>query len=95
VHGDFNGVRIRKNFKTREGAAAEQSILEPKAGVRCAESRYLGSLDIRRNALAPVEMAATLDAIRTFAWPVMEAAVRAAAFNQHWSPATGWHPHVK
>ncbi len=50
---------------------------------------------LRRNALAPVEMAATLDAIRTFAWPVMEAAVSATAFNQHWSPARGWHPPAK
>jgi len=45
---------------------------------------------IRRNALAPVEMASTLDAIRAFAWPVMEAAVNAAAFNEHWIPGNGW-----
>jgi hypothetical protein len=45
---------------------------------------------IRRNALAPVEMAATLDAIRAFAWPVIEAAASAAAFNKHWTPAKGW-----
>ncbi len=45
---------------------------------------------IRRNALAPVEMAATLDAIRAFAWPVMEAAARATAFNEHWTPGNGW-----
>ena len=31
VDGYFNGVRIRKNFKTREEAAAEQSVLELKA----------------------------------------------------------------
>jgi hypothetical protein len=46
---------------------------------------------IRRNALAPVEMAATLDAVRAFAWPVMDAAAHAVAFNEHWSPAKGWH----
>ncbi len=45
---------------------------------------------IRRNALAPVEMAAMLDAIRAFAWPVMEAAVNDAAFNEHWTPGNGW-----
>lgn len=48
---------------------------------------------IRRNALVPVEMAATLDAIRAFAWPVMQAAVNAAAFKEHWTPGNGWrHP---
>jgi integrase len=31
VDGYFNGVRIRKNFKTREEAAAEQTMLELKA----------------------------------------------------------------
>jgi hypothetical protein len=46
---------------------------------------------VRRNALAPVEMAATLDAIRSFTWPVMEAAVSAAAFSQRWTPGNGWH----
>ena len=47
---------------------------------------------IRRNALSPVELAATLDAIRVFAWPVMEAAVNTATFNEHWAPAKGWRP---
>jgi hypothetical protein len=45
---------------------------------------------IHRNALAPLEMVATLDALRTFAWPVMEAAMSATAFNEHWTPATDW-----
>ena len=31
MDGYFNGVRIRKNFKTREEAAAEQTMLELKA----------------------------------------------------------------
>lgn len=43
-----------------------------------------------RNALAPVEMVATLDAIRAFAWPVMAAAANAAPFNQLWTPGNGW-----
>jgi hypothetical protein len=48
---------------------------------------------IRRNALAPVEMAAVLDTIRTFAWPVMEAAANTAAFNRRWTLDSGWrHP---
>lgn len=47
---------------------------------------------IRRNALAPVAMTATLDSIRAFAWPVMEAAVKAAEFNQRWTPGDGWRP---
>ena len=46
---------------------------------------------IRRNALTPVEMAATLDAIRTFAWPVMGAAANSVAFNGQWTPEKGWH----
>ncbi|HVZ64194.1 MAG TPA: nucleotidyl transferase AbiEii/AbiGii toxin family protein [Lacunisphaera sp.] len=46
---------------------------------------------LRRNALAPVEMTAALDAIRAFAWPVMEAATKAAPFNQSWTPGRGWH----
>jgi len=45
---------------------------------------------IRRNALEPVEIAATLDAILIFAWPVMGAAANAEAFNEHWTPAKGW-----
>ena len=45
---------------------------------------------IRRNALAPVELAATLDAIRAFAWPVIEAATKSVAFNQQWIPGDGW-----
>jgi hypothetical protein len=47
---------------------------------------------IRRNALAPVEMSATLDSIRVFAWPVMQAAANAGAFNERWTPERGWHP---
>jgi hypothetical protein len=46
---------------------------------------------LRRNALTSVEMSAMLDAIRAFAWPVMEAAVNAAAFPEHWTPAKGWY----
>ena len=45
---------------------------------------------LRRNALVPVEMTATLDTIRTFAWPVMQAAAIAAVFNEHWTPGNGW-----
>ena len=47
---------------------------------------------VRRNALAPVEMAATLDAIRVFAWPVLEVAAKAMAFSANWTPAKGWLP---
>ncbi|MCX6950056.1 MAG: nucleotidyl transferase AbiEii/AbiGii toxin family protein [Opitutae bacterium] len=47
---------------------------------------------VRRNALTPVEMAATLDAIRAFAWPVMSAAANAVVFDEHWNPAKGWNP---
>jgi hypothetical protein len=36
---------------------------------------------IRRNALAPVDMGATLNDIRNFAWPVMDAAASAAVFS--------------
>ena len=50
---------------------------------------------IRRNALAPVEMTAALDAIRAFAWLVMEAAANATAFHEHWTPAKGWYPPEK
>ena len=46
---------------------------------------------IRRNALAPVEMASTLDAIRAFAWPVMAAARNTTLFPEHWVPTVGWH----
>lgn len=45
---------------------------------------------IRRNALAPIEMVATLDAIRAFAWPVMEVAASGAPFNQRWTSGNGW-----
>jgi hypothetical protein len=31
VEGSLNGVRIRQNFKTQEGAAAEKGTLELKA----------------------------------------------------------------
>jgi hypothetical protein len=47
---------------------------------------------IRRNALVPVEMTEMLDAIRVFAWPVMEPATSAVTFNDHWNPAKGWIP---
>ena len=47
---------------------------------------------IRRNALASIEMAAILDAIRAFAWPVMEAVAKASPLDKLWSPAKGWHP---
>lgn len=30
-HGEWTGVRFRKNFKTREEAAAEQATLKVKA----------------------------------------------------------------
>jgi hypothetical protein len=46
---------------------------------------------IRRNGIAPVDMTAVLDAIRAFAWPVMEAAAKAVAFKEHWIPVKGWH----
>ncbi len=47
---------------------------------------------LRRNALATVELTVAIDAIRTFAWPVMEAAVKATDFNQSWTLGKGWHP---
>lgn len=50
---------------------------------------------IRRNALAPVELTTTLDAIRTFAWPAMAAAATATDFCQRWTPASGWYPAKK
>jgi len=46
---------------------------------------------IRRNAIMPLEMAQTLSAIHVFAWPVMNAAANSSTFNQHWTPARGWH----
>jgi hypothetical protein len=47
---------------------------------------------LRRNALAPVEMATALETIQTFAWPVMEAAVTGKVFAQTWTPKKGWQP---
>jgi len=48
---------------------------------------------IRRNALAPLEAADMLDAIRAFAWPVMSAAANSVAFTEHWTPGNGWRLH--
>ena len=45
---------------------------------------------IRRDALAPIEMTATLDVIHAFAWPVMAAAANAVVFNECWPPEEGW-----
>ena len=45
---------------------------------------------LRRNALAAVEMTATLEAIRAFTWPVLEAATTGASFALAWTPASGW-----
>lgn len=45
---------------------------------------------IRRNALAPLEMVAALDAIRSFAWPVIEAASKDTEFSASWIFAKGW-----
>lgn len=45
---------------------------------------------LRRNALANTDMATTLTVIRDFAWPVLEAAAQARAFNHSWSAAQGW-----
>ena len=50
---------------------------------------------LRRNALTPVEMTATLDGIRAFAWPVMGAAANAAEFTRNWTPEKGWYPPEK
>jgi len=48
---------------------------------------------IRCNALAPLEAADMLDAIRAFAWPVMSAAANSVAFTEHWTPGNGWRLH--
>ena len=45
---------------------------------------------LRRNALAPLELTAAIDEIRSFAWPVMEAAAKGATFAQTWTPKQGW-----
>lgn len=45
---------------------------------------------IRRNALAPVEMAAALDTIRDFVLPVLRAAAAETPFTQIWEPGKGW-----
>jgi hypothetical protein len=45
---------------------------------------------IRRNTLAPVEMPAVVEAIRAFAWPVMNAAGHGASFTARWTPTAGW-----
>lgn len=46
---------------------------------------------LRRNALAPVPLAAAIEAIRSFVGPVLEAAVRGEVFAQTWTPRKGWH----
>jgi hypothetical protein len=46
---------------------------------------------IRRNALKTVEFGVVLDAIRVFAWPVIDAAGRGMAFKQHWTLSKNWH----
>jgi hypothetical protein len=46
---------------------------------------------IRRNALKTVEFGVVLDAIRAFAWPVINAAGRGMAFKQHWTMSKNWH----
>lgn len=49
---------------------------------------------LRRNALAPLELTAAIDEIRSFAWPVMEAAAKEETFAQTWRPQQGWRRQV-
>jgi hypothetical protein len=45
---------------------------------------------VRRNGLGNLDMTVALEAIRAFAWPALEAARSASAFELRWSPARGW-----
>jgi hypothetical protein len=85
---------ITRTFARREMAlpATVPVALTPEFA---AQKAATWAFFIRRNALAPVEMAATLDVIRAFAWPVMVAAANAVVFNKFWTPAKGWHPSEK
>lgn len=49
------------------------------------------SVFLRRNELGHLHMKTVLEAIRAFAWPVLESAESATAFNLDWSPEQGWH----
>ena len=47
---------------------------------------------LRRNALAPLDMTTAIETIRSFAWPVMQAAATGKVFAQTWTPEKGWQP---
>lgn len=49
------------------------------------------SVFLRRNALAPLDLTVAIEAIRSFAWPVMKAAESGGEFAQTWTPKQGWH----
>lgn len=49
---------------------------------------------LRRNGLAPLDMTTAIEAIRSFAWPIMDAAVTGNVFAQTWTPEKGWHGQV-
>lgn len=47
---------------------------------------------LSRNALASLDMTTAIEAIRAFAWPVMEAAATGKVFAQTWTPEKSWQP---
>jgi hypothetical protein len=52
VDGSLNGIRFRKNFKTKGEAAAEKGVLElramqDKSGIRCATT-FLADAELRQ-----------------------------------------------
>ena len=89
----FDGGLL-KDAVTRTFARRETAL--PKMQPVALSSEFAGlkadswAAFIRRNGLAAMKLITALEAIRAFAWPVMEAAANAAPFNRHWTPGKGW-----
>src|SRR5690606_38521834 len=87
--GELLRVAVTRTFARREMAlpqALPASLTDDFAEGKAAA----WSVFIRRNGLGNLDMKAVLAAIRTFAWPVLEAAARGTAFEASWSSTEGW-----
>lgn len=87
--GELLRVAVTRTFARREMAlpqALPASLTDDFAEGKAAA----WSVFIRRNGLGNLDMKAVLAAIRTFAWPVLEAAARGTALDVSWSSTEGW-----
>lgn len=89
--GELLKHAIERTFARRE-MELPATLPSSLAGEFAERKAATWAVFVRRNGLGNLDMKIALQAIRAFAWPVLEAARAGTAVQESWNPDHGWRP---